>query len=61
MLPAAQGDATACYAARMPMTRIEVRRQRPPAQVQALIQAVHEAQREALRLPEVDLGFRLDV
>jgi phenylpyruvate tautomerase PptA (4-oxalocrotonate tautomerase family) len=45
----------------MPMTRIEVRRPRPPEQVQALIQAVHEAQREALKLPEVDLGFRLDV
>ena len=45
----------------MPMTRIEVRRQRPPEQVQALTQAVHEAQREALKLPDVDPGFRLDV
>ena len=47
-----------CYADSMPMTRIEVRRQRPPEQVQALIQAVYEAQREALKLPKVDLGFR---
>jgi hypothetical protein len=45
----------------MTMTRIGVRRHRPPEQVRALIQAAHEAQREALKLPEVDLGFRLDV
>jgi len=50
-----------CYAASMPMTRIEVRRHRPPEQVRALIRAVHEAQREALKLPKVDLGFRPDV
>jgi len=42
----------------MPMTRIEVRRQRPPEQVQALIQAVYEAQREALKLPEDDRQIR---
>lgn len=47
-----------CYADSMPMTRIEVRRQRPPEQVQALIQAVYEAQRQALKLPEDDRQIR---
>lgn len=42
----------------MPMTRIEVRRHRPPEQVQALIEAVYQAQHEALKLPEGDRQIR---
>ena len=38
----------------MPVTRIEVRRARPAKQVQAFIEAVYQAQQEALKLPAWD-------
>ena len=42
----------------MPVTRIEARRTRTRDEVQALIEAVYTAQREALRLPEWDRQIR---
>jgi phenylpyruvate tautomerase PptA (4-oxalocrotonate tautomerase family) len=42
----------------MPFSKIEVRRPRPPEGVQALMQAVYEAQREALKVPEDDRQIR---
>ena len=42
----------------MPITRIEGRRRRTAAEVQALIEAVYVAQREALRVPEWDRQIR---
>lgn len=42
----------------MPLARIETRRPRPPHEVQALIDAVYEAQREALKVPEGDKQIR---
>ena len=42
----------------MPMSKIEVRRPRPPEQVQAMIEAVYLAQREALKVPEDDRQIR---
>ena len=42
----------------MPLVKIEVRRHRSPEQVQALIDAVHLAQREVLKIPEQDRQFR---
>ena len=38
----------------MPVSRIEVRRTRPAGEVQTLIDAVYEALREALKIPEGD-------
>ena len=42
----------------MPLSKIEVRRSWPPEQVQAMIEAVHLAQREALKIPEHDRQIR---
>jgi phenylpyruvate tautomerase PptA (4-oxalocrotonate tautomerase family) len=42
----------------MPFAKIEVRRSRPEAEVQALIQAAYLAQREALLVPEDDRQIR---
>ncbi len=42
----------------MPITRIEGRRTRTSDEVQALIEAVYLAQREALRVPEWDRQIR---
>ncbi len=42
----------------MPLTRIEVRKSRPQEQVQAIIEAVYLAQREALQLPAHDRQIR---
>ena len=42
----------------MPIARIEVRKIWPPEQVQAIIEAVYQAQREALQLPEHDRQIR---
>jgi phenylpyruvate tautomerase PptA (4-oxalocrotonate tautomerase family) len=42
----------------MPITRIEARRARTPAEIQALIEAVYLAQREALKVPEWDRQIR---
>ena len=42
----------------MPIARIEVRKTWPPEQVQAIIEAVYQAQREALQLPEHDRQIR---
>ena len=42
----------------MPLTRIEVRRSRPPEQVQAIMDAIYLAQREALKVPEGDRQIR---
>ena len=42
----------------MPIARIEVRKTWPPEQVQAIIEAVYQAQREALQLPERDRQIR---
>ena len=42
----------------MPHAKIEVRRHRPAHEVQALIEAVYEAQRAALKVPESDRHIR---
>jgi phenylpyruvate tautomerase PptA (4-oxalocrotonate tautomerase family) len=42
----------------MPLAQIEVRRPRPAAEAQALIEAVYLAQREALKVPEGDRMIR---
>ena len=42
----------------MPFAKIEVRRSRPPDEVQALMEAVYQAQREALQVPEGDRQVR---
>ncbi|GAA0769063.1 tautomerase family protein [Ideonella azotifigens] len=42
----------------MPFAKIEVRRSRPPEEVQALIEAVYQALREALKVPEDDRQIR---
>jgi len=42
----------------MPLAKIEVRRSWPPEQVQAIIEAVYLAQREALKVPEHDRQIR---
>lgn len=42
----------------MPLAKIEVRRSYSPEQVQALIEAVYLAQREALKVPEHDRQIR---
>ena len=42
----------------MPVAKIETRRPWPPEQVQALIDAVYEALREALKLPDGDRQIR---
>jgi phenylpyruvate tautomerase PptA (4-oxalocrotonate tautomerase family) len=42
----------------MPLTRIEVRRPRPAHEVQAVIDAVAQALRDALQLPEGDRQLR---
>lgn len=42
----------------MPLAKIEVRKTRPPEQVQAIIEAVYQAQREALKVPEHDRQIR---
>jgi phenylpyruvate tautomerase PptA (4-oxalocrotonate tautomerase family) len=42
----------------MPLTKIEVRRRRSDAEVEAIIQAVYEAQREALKVPVEDRQIR---
>ena len=42
----------------MPVAKIEVRRSRPPEEIQALIEAVYQAQREALQVPEDDRQIR---
>jgi len=49
---------TRCYAAPMPLARIEVRRPRPEHEVQALITTVYEALRAALKVPEGDRNIR---
>src|SRR6185369_3484717 len=42
----------------MPVAKIEVRRSRPASEVQAMIEAVYEAEREALKVPEDDRQIR---
>jgi phenylpyruvate tautomerase PptA (4-oxalocrotonate tautomerase family) len=42
----------------VPFSKIEVRRSRPDNEVQALIEAVYLAQREALQVPEGDRQIR---
>jgi phenylpyruvate tautomerase PptA (4-oxalocrotonate tautomerase family) len=42
----------------MPMAKIEVRERHSPTVVQALIEAVYQAQREALKVPEGDRQIR---
>ena len=42
----------------MPLTKIEVRRSWPPEQVQAIIEGVYLAQREALQVPAYDRQVR---
>jgi phenylpyruvate tautomerase PptA (4-oxalocrotonate tautomerase family) len=42
----------------MPLSKIEVRRNRPASEVTALIEAVYQAQREALKVPEGDRQIR---
>lgn len=45
-------------ALKMPIAKIEVRRNRSGSEVQALIEAVYQAQREALKVPEDDRQIR---
>lgn|SRR5262245_21051962 len=42
----------------MPVAKIEVSRTRPPHEVEAMIEAVYEAQRDALKVPEDDRHIR---
>jgi phenylpyruvate tautomerase PptA (4-oxalocrotonate tautomerase family) len=42
----------------MPIAKIEVLRSRPTAEIQAMMQALYEAQREALKVPEDDRQIR---
>lgn len=42
----------------MPLAKIEVRKTWPPEKVQAIIEAVYQAQREALKVPERDRTIR---
>ena len=42
----------------MPLTKIEVRKSRPANEVTAIIEAVYQAQREALKVPEGDRQIR---
>lgn len=42
----------------MPISRIEVRRPRPTDEVQALIEALYQAQRATLKVPEGDRQIR---
>lgn len=42
----------------MPLAKIEVRKSRPDSEVAALIDAVYQAQREALKVPEDDRQIR---
>ena len=42
----------------MPLAKIEVRKNRPAAEVATLIEAVYKAQREALKVPEGDRQIR---
>jgi phenylpyruvate tautomerase PptA (4-oxalocrotonate tautomerase family) len=42
----------------MPLAKIEVRRSWPPEQVQAIIEAIYLAQRDALQLPPHDRQIR---
>lgn len=42
----------------MPLAKIEVRKSRPPSEVAALIEAVYQAQRDALKVPEGDRQIR---
>jgi phenylpyruvate tautomerase PptA (4-oxalocrotonate tautomerase family) len=42
----------------MPLAKIEVRKSRPAAEVAALIEAVYQAQREALKVPEGNRQIR---
>ncbi len=42
----------------MPLAKIEVRKSRSAAEVAALIEAVYQAQREALKVPEGDRQIR---
>ena len=42
----------------MPLAKIEVRKSRPAAEVAALMDAVYQAQREALKVPEGDRNIR---
>ena len=42
----------------MPLARIEVRKSRPAEEVAAIMEAVYQAQREALKVPEGDRQIR---
>ena len=42
----------------MPLAKIEVRKSRPAKEVAAMIEAVYQAQREALKVPEGDRQIR---
>jgi phenylpyruvate tautomerase PptA (4-oxalocrotonate tautomerase family) len=42
----------------MPLARIEVRKSRPVEEVAAIMEAVYQAQREALKVPEGDRQIR---
>jgi len=42
----------------MPLAKIEVRRSRPANEVEEMMQAVYQAQREALKVPEGDRQIR---
>ena len=42
----------------MPLARIEVRKSRPKEEIAAIMEAVYQAQREALKVPEGDRQIR---
>lgn len=42
----------------MPLAKIEVRKHRPAKEVEALMEAVYQAQREALKVPDGDRQIR---
>ena len=42
----------------MPLAKIEVRKSRPASEIEEMIEAVYQAQREALKVPEGDRQIR---
>ncbi len=42
----------------MPLAKIEVRKSRPDNEIEAMIEAVYQAQREALKVPQGDRQIR---
>ncbi|MBC8442206.1 MAG: tautomerase family protein [Deltaproteobacteria bacterium] len=45
----------------MPLVKIETRKSWRASQKAEIMEAIHTAMREALKIPEIDLGFNLKV